>query len=87
MEVLFIRHMNLDIKGTAMMQQNWRGEVLIVETKPDVQTMVEKDRASAKVIDEDRGYLFDWSEEQVHGKALAKEPGDVWFRTAKVLDI
>jgi hypothetical protein len=69
------------------MQQNWRGNVLFCETEGDVHTLVEENRASAKVIGEEKGYLIDWSENQLRAKALAEEPGDVWFRIAKVLDI
>lgn len=77
----------MDIRGTSLMQQDWRGDVLLCETTGDVHTLVEENRVSAKVIGEEKGYLIDWSKEQLHAKALAEEGGDVWFRTAKVLDI
>jgi hypothetical protein len=71
------------------MQQSWRGDLLLLEITGDVHALLEGSRASARVIgeDEERGFLIDWSEGQEQAKALVEEPGSVWFRRAKVLDI
>ncbi|KAJ3009789.1 hypothetical protein HKX48_007745 [Thoreauomyces humboldtii] len=79
-DVVWIRHMEMDLKNTPFLKdQTWRGEVTIVETPADVKTVVEEDHASAKVIDEERGYLIDWSKDQAHVKTfVAKKSGELW---------
>ena len=90
MEVEWIRHMDIDLKGYSFLNDSkFRGNVTIVETPADVETVVADGYCVAKVMDwhqkENVGLLIDWSEEQNYARSFENRVGKEWI--CKVTDI